>query len=86
MNYLKPGSILIALILFLSVSTIHVNAQSSSIPQNLSTINVNDLTDAQIRQYMSQASAAGLSDAQLMQQAQSRGMPEDQIQLLQKRV
>ncbi|MDF2431361.1 MAG: hypothetical protein JWP44_992, partial [Mucilaginibacter sp.] len=86
MNFLKPGFILIALILFLFVDVIHVSAQSSSIPQNLSTINVNDLTDAQIRQYMAQASSMGLSDAQLMQQAQSRGMADDQIQLLQKRV
>ncbi|MDB5007280.1 MAG: colonic acid export protein Wza, partial [Mucilaginibacter sp.] len=85
MKHIKYFLFFSTFILF-CISTAHLQAQSSSIPQNLSTINVNDLTDAQIRQYMSQASAAGLSDAQLMQQAQSRGMPDDQIQLLQKRV
>jgi len=61
-----------------------VHAQN--IPQNLSTVNVNDLSDAQIKQLLQQAQAAGLSDQQVLQQAESRGMSSDQLQLLQKRI
>lgn len=61
-----------------------VSAQSSL--QNLSTVNVNDLSDAQIQQLLQQAQSAGLSDSQLLQQAQARGMSASQVQLLQKRI
>ncbi len=59
---------------------------AQSIPQNLSEINVNDLSDAQVRQMMQQAQASGLSDSQLLQAAQSRGMSAGQLQILQNRV
>jgi protein involved in polysaccharide export with SLBB domain len=59
---------------------------ASSIPQNLSTVDVNQLSDAQIGQLLQQAQSAGLSDGQLIEQAGNRGMPDDQLQLLQKRI
>ncbi|WP_426668546.1 SLBB domain-containing protein [Mucilaginibacter sp. McL0603] len=61
-------------------------AFSQSIPQNLSGINVDDLSDGQIMQLMQKAQAMGLSDSQIIQLAQSRGLPDSQIQKLQSRV
>jgi protein involved in polysaccharide export with SLBB domain len=83
MKYLK-FVITIATFITCCIATRPVSAQS--IPQNLSSVNVNDLSDAQIRQLLQQAQAVGLTDSQLIQQAQSRGMSDDQIQILQKRI
>ncbi|MGY3213751.1 SLBB domain-containing protein [Mucilaginibacter sp. HD30] len=55
-------------------------------PQNLSTVNVDDLSDAEVKQLMQNAQSSGLSDAQLMQAAQARGMSAAQMQRLQTRV
>ncbi|TWI94392.1 polysaccharide biosynthesis/export protein, partial [Mucilaginibacter frigoritolerans] len=81
----------LTLLTILTLGSITVHAQTGSaglqsIPQNLSNVNVNDLTDAQIRQMLQQASSSGISDNQLLQQAANRGLPDDQIQLLQKRI
>ncbi|MGF7038575.1 SLBB domain-containing protein [Mucilaginibacter lappiensis] len=54
--------------------------------QNLSSINVDDLSDQQITQLLQQAQNAGLSDTELIQQAQTRGMTSGQIQKLQVRI
>src|SRR5882762_10698025 len=62
----------------------HASAQNNL--QNLSTINVDELSDDKIKQMMQQAQSAGMSDAELIQQAQNRGMPDAQIQKLQARV
>jgi len=83
MKYFKP---LLFAILFLSFCAIYHPASAQSIPQNLSQVNVSDLTDAQIRQLMQQAQASGLSDTQVAQQAQSRGLAADQVVLLQQRI
>lgn len=71
---------LVSLAIFLSTA---VRAQTS---QNFSTIKVDELSDAQIRQYMQQVQSAGLSDAQLEQVAVSRGMPAAEVQKLRARV
>lgn len=55
-------------------------------PQNLSSVRVDELSDAQVRQFMAQVEALGLSDAQLEQVAQSRGMSATEIQKLRRRV
>ena len=55
-------------------------------PQNISSVNVSTLTDAQIRTLLQQAQAAGLNDNQLIQKAQTGGMSVDQVSLLQKRI
>ena len=83
MKYLK-FALLVTLLFICCITTIPVVAQN--IPQNLSGVNVNDLTDAQIQQIVQQAQASGLSDSQLIQQAQNRGLSADQIQLLQQRI
>ncbi len=81
----------LTLIIGLTLVSVGVKGQtgslgSQSIPQNLSNVNVSDLSDAQIRQMLQQASAANISDNQLLQQAASRGLPDDQVQALQKRI
>lgn len=83
MKYLKFTLIVAALFIYCA-AIIPVSAQG--IPQNLSGVNVSDLTNAQIQQIVQQAQASGLSDSQLIQQAQNRGMPTDQIQALQQRI
>ena len=61
-------------------------ASAQTIPQNASSINVDDLSDQQITQLILQAQKAGLTDDQLLQQAQSRGMSGAQVQKLQSRI
>ncbi|MEO6633043.1 MAG: SLBB domain-containing protein, partial [Mucilaginibacter sp.] len=76
---------LFLLSVFLCVLVVRpVSAQT--IPQNLSSINVDDLSDQQVTQLILQAQKAGLSDDQLLQQAQSRGMSGIQVQKLQSRI
>lgn len=54
--------------------------------QDMSNVRVNELSDAQIRQFMQQVEAAGLSDAQLEQVALSKGMSSEEVQKLRTRV
>jgi protein involved in polysaccharide export with SLBB domain len=78
-------SILFLLVFLLTgIYTASVSAQA--IPQNLSTVNVDELSDAEVMKLMQSAQSSGLSDAQLMQAAQARGMSSAQIQRLQTRV
>ncbi|MET4011375.1 protein involved in polysaccharide export with SLBB domain [Mucilaginibacter sp. UYP25] len=60
------------------------HAQSSL--QNISSVNVDNLSDQQINQILQQASKAGLSDADILQQAQAKGLSEGQVQKLQARI
>lgn len=61
-----------------------VSAQTNL--QNISSINVDDVSDQQLTQVLQQAQNAGLSDADLIQQAQNRGMSAGQAQKLQLRI
>jgi len=64
-----------------------VNRASAQITaQNLSSVNVDDLSDQQIKQFLQQAQSAGYTDAQIFQQAQTAGMPSAQLQKLQARI
>jgi protein involved in polysaccharide export with SLBB domain len=83
MKYLKL-ILFSAIVIIFCLGTKPVSAQS--LPQNLSNVNVNDLSDAQIQQVVQQGHAAGLSDSQIIQQAEDKGLPTDQAQLLQKRI
>src|ERR1700744_848100 len=74
--------ILVVFICFLTYSP--VSAQT--LPQNISSINVDDLSDQQIMQLLQQAQKAGLSDDDIVQQAQQRGLPATQVQKLQSRI
>ncbi|WP_295715711.1 SLBB domain-containing protein [Mucilaginibacter sp.] len=83
MNKLNFRVLLIVLIIICgAIKT--VSAQTAL--QNISSINVDDLSDQQIAQLIQQAQNAGLSDAELLQQAQSRGMSSAQVQKLQTRI
>jgi protein involved in polysaccharide export with SLBB domain len=62
----------------------HTSAQTSL--QNISSINIDDLSDQQVIQFLQQAQNSGLSDSELIRQAQSRGMSSTQIQKLQTRI
>ena len=55
-------------------------------PQNLSSVRVDELTDAQVRQFMAQIEALGMTEAQLEQVAQARGMAPSEVQKLRERV
>ncbi|TFF35537.1 SLBB domain-containing protein [Mucilaginibacter psychrotolerans] len=83
MDRLKPCFILLVTLLWL-VCISPANAQN--LPQNLSGVNVNDMSDEQLRQALQQAQASGLSDATLLQTLQARGLSATQIQLLQTRI
>jgi protein involved in polysaccharide export with SLBB domain len=54
--------------------------------QDLSTIRVDDLTDNQIRAFLRQVESTGLSESQLEQVAQARGMRPEEIRKLRERV
>ncbi len=73
---------LASLILFVSL---FVGIQSSY-SQDMSNIRVNELSDTQIRQFLQQVEASGLSEAQLEQVAVSRGMPIEEVEKLRIRV
>ncbi|WP_134090011.1 SLBB domain-containing protein [Olivibacter sp. XZL3] len=69
---------------FLCFSTV-ILAQNIN-TQDLSTLRVDDMTDSQIRELMSQAQSAGLSESQMIQMAQQRGMSQSEIDKLRQRV
>ena len=76
------------LFLFLAISVVSVSkisAQSIN-EKDFSNIRVDDLTDNQIKQFMQQVQASGLSDAQLEQVAAAKGMSAVEIQKLRIRV
>jgi protein involved in polysaccharide export with SLBB domain len=62
-----------------------VQAQNIS-SMNFSTVNVDNLSDAQIRQFMLQAQKSGMSDDQIAQLALSKGMSPLQLQKLKARI
>lgn len=75
-------SAILLLVCFLEYSPV----KAQGIPQNFSNVNIDDLTDAQIRQYLDQARASGLTDDQFLEAAKSKGMSDAQIQRLQVRL
>lgn len=83
MNNLKIFlTILLVFLCFLASSP----ASAQSLPQNISSINVDDLSDQQIMQLLQQAQKAGLTDDEVIQQAQLRGLPDNQVQKLKSRI
>lgn len=55
-------------------------------PDDLSTVRVDELSDAQIQAYLREAQASGLSEAEMEQMALQRGMPSKEIEKLRKRI
>jgi protein involved in polysaccharide export with SLBB domain len=72
------------LIVFICVLA-YTSILAQSLPQNLSNFNVDDYNDAQLKQMLQNARSQGLSDAQLIQVAQTRGLSSSQAQRLQSR-
>jgi len=84
MNIIRPKYPIF--LLFFLCFAFYTPAFSQSIPQNLSNVQVSDLSDTQINQLIQQASSSGLSDAQLIQLAEQRGLPVSESQALQNRI
>jgi len=59
---------------------------SSLFSQNLSTIDVNGLTDQQIQRLIQQATSQGMTSDEIIELAKSRGATDEQIQTVQKRL
>lgn len=79
------GLMLVVFASFITQYTHAQNAQSLS-GSNLATINVDDLSDEQILNYIKQAESSGFTEQQLEAMARQRGMPESQISKLRRRV
>ncbi|MBS7562848.1 SLBB domain-containing protein [Mucilaginibacter sp. Bleaf8] len=77
---------LFTILLFLFLTGLKVTQAQSLSAADLSNINVAALTDAQIRQIADQAKNTGLTDEQLRQLLQTKGMPDEQINNLQNRI
>jgi len=84
MSYKKFIAILSIFFFIILTKAVSVQGQVSS--QSLQNVNVNELSDAQILQLLQQGGAAGLSDSEILVQAQARGMSADQVQALQRRM
>lgn len=82
MNKIRLVILLIALLSF--GAAIDATAQNNL--QNIAAISVDDLSDQQVIQLLQQAQKAGLSDEELLKQAQSRGMSLIQVQKLGDRI
>jgi protein involved in polysaccharide export with SLBB domain len=81
----KFSFLIFFIVVVISFGTVNKGIAQTNL-QNISSINVDDLSDQQIIQLIQQAQKAGLSDADLLQQAQSRGMSASQVQKLQTRI
>jgi protein involved in polysaccharide export with SLBB domain len=81
----KFSFLIFFIVVVISFGTVNKGIAQTNL-QNISSINVDDLSDQQVIQLIEQAQKAGLSDADLLQQAQSRGMSASQAQKLQARI
>jgi len=68
------------------ISCSSLQAQQLPAGMNLANMQVDNLSDEQIRQFMLQAQQSGLSDAQISQMALARGMNPAELQKLQARI
>jgi len=80
---LNKLSILILLILGCLSATLRAQSINS---QDLSTLNVDELSDEQIMNFMGQAESSGLTESQMMQMASARGMSQTEMEKLRQRV
>lgn len=80
---LKLRTLCLFVLLIFTCSAVPAIAQTG---QDFSDIRVDELSDAQIQQFMNQMESSGLSQLQLEQVAQSRGMSLTEIQKLRQRV
>lgn len=77
----------LGLVVMLLASVVGSNSYGQGFNMDdLSSVNVDDLSDAQIISYMKQAEASGLSETEMEQMALQRGMPASEIQKLRYRI
>lgn len=81
----KTTFIAFLLSVFISFGAIKTASAQNTL-DNISSINVDNLNDQELRQLLQRAQNAGISDTQLLQQAQARGMDSGQLQRLQARI
>ena len=74
------------LLFVVSMGISSLYAQRIPSTMNLGNVQVDNLSDEQIRQFMLQAQQSGLSDAQISQMALARGMSPAELQKLQARI
>ena len=72
-------------VMFFLMVMLSINALPQSI-EDISSIKVDDLSDQQLQQLVDRASQAGLSEAELLQMAQLRGVPTSEIEKLRERL
>ncbi|HWZ35738.1 MAG TPA: SLBB domain-containing protein [Mucilaginibacter sp.] len=84
MNYSKIY--LFVSVIFLSIFGCLPQQTTAQSLQNISSVNIDELSDAQVKKLIQQAQSSGLSDDQLIQMARNKGMSNDQVQRLQARV
>jgi protein involved in polysaccharide export with SLBB domain len=83
MNKLKICfSVLIVIFCFLFFAP----ASAQSLPQNLSNFNIDSYSDSQLSAVLKNASSQGITDEQLIQMAESRGLSAAQSQILKQRI
>ncbi|MGL1887865.1 MAG: SLBB domain-containing protein [Reichenbachiella sp.] len=75
----------IATVLLSSLPQLSYGQQSPSL-QNIATVNVDKLSDAQIKQFVKKVESSGYTEDQLIMMAKSRGMSEMQVQKLRSRI
>lgn len=79
----KKFLFIIALAIF---STNFLQAQNPSSVSDLSKVNVDDLSEGQIAEYIKKAQSSGLSEQQMLFMAKQRGMSDSQVEKLRKRI
>lgn len=62
------------------------NSVKAQLPANLSNIRANQISDAQLMQFLQQAQSSGLSEDQLLQEFKKRGLPEAELESLVNRI
>lgn len=81
----NPLILLVLVLTFFFLSQPLLAQQDLNI-NNISSINIDDLSDAQIQKFISKVEESGYSEDQLIMMAKSRGMSEMQIQKLRSRI
>jgi protein involved in polysaccharide export with SLBB domain len=76
------SSLFLTILLFVNCSSVSAQA----LPQDLTNVNVDDLSDGQIKQLIQEGEAKGLSDDQIVQTAESKGLPASQGSKLSRRI
>ncbi len=81
-NLMKP-LLLFCLTIGLTISVQQAKAQ---LPTNLSNVKANQITDAQLMQFLQQAQSSGMTEDQLIQEFKKRGLPDSEMEALVNRI